>query len=327
MTGRVSFHDVIVTCKEYGFKVSPYPLILSLENHCSYDQQVMMARIMKEVFGDMLATPITNDDVRFLPSPEDLKYKVLLKGTAIKRAKKAALGSNTDQPVGDDAGAGTGAAGGVDDYDDDDVDDAAAHKGSSGAGTKRGLMSLAKGMKDSIKSIGSQGSPTTKPSKLTTNPKDNNKDEVETASLDNAVDGVIAAVKNVSIVNRPTKVTATTVQQQSLPCINIHAVVMAQEQVEATAAQMDAENLDDEEDDDDDVDENANAEDKAEANKLKEARKIEVKPKLAKALSDMIYLRGAKIKATPDPSVPSPLLLVVTYHTLTHTHSHTRAVV
>jgi hypothetical protein len=31
---RVPFIDVIVAIKEYAFKVTQYPLILSIENHC-----------------------------------------------------------------------------------------------------------------------------------------------------------------------------------------------------------------------------------------------------------------------------------------------------
>ena len=32
----VLFIEVLVTIKEYAFKVTPYPLILSIENHCRY---------------------------------------------------------------------------------------------------------------------------------------------------------------------------------------------------------------------------------------------------------------------------------------------------
>ncbi len=30
----VLFRDVLVAIREYAFKVTPYPLILSIENHC-----------------------------------------------------------------------------------------------------------------------------------------------------------------------------------------------------------------------------------------------------------------------------------------------------
>lgn len=50
---------------------SPYPVILSLENHCGLEQQATMARHMKDILGDMLLTqPLEGQDPNNLPSPE-----------------------------------------------------------------------------------------------------------------------------------------------------------------------------------------------------------------------------------------------------------------
>ena len=54
MTSKIKFYDVIVAINEYAFRTSPYPLILSLENHCNVDQQNKMAQIMKSVFKEKL---------------------------------------------------------------------------------------------------------------------------------------------------------------------------------------------------------------------------------------------------------------------------------
>ncbi|XP_037400183.1 1-phosphatidylinositol 4,5-bisphosphate phosphodiesterase delta-3-A-like [Pygocentrus nattereri] len=59
---------------------SPYPLILSLENHCSVEQQTIMARQLRSILGDKLLTKPLNDQLsESLPSPEDtLRRRVLL---------------------------------------------------------------------------------------------------------------------------------------------------------------------------------------------------------------------------------------------------------
>ncbi|CAF0949612.1 unnamed protein product [Rotaria sordida] len=74
------FESIIRFIEPNLFKISPYPVILDLENHCSIEQQHEMARILKQVFGDRLITePLSTNDSSVLPSPEDLKYKVLVR--------------------------------------------------------------------------------------------------------------------------------------------------------------------------------------------------------------------------------------------------------
>ncbi|XP_039978978.1 1-phosphatidylinositol 4,5-bisphosphate phosphodiesterase delta-3-A-like isoform X2 [Xiphias gladius] len=81
LTSKVPFVEVIETINEYAFKASPYPLILSLENHCSVEQQTVMAQHLRSILGDKLLTkPINALDCHSLPSPEDLKGKILVKG-------------------------------------------------------------------------------------------------------------------------------------------------------------------------------------------------------------------------------------------------------
>lgn len=78
LTKEVSFREVCEAIRECAFVVSDLPLIVSLEVHCSQQQQEAMVRIIKEVWADFLL-PQPDDDAKFLPSPNDLRRKILVK--------------------------------------------------------------------------------------------------------------------------------------------------------------------------------------------------------------------------------------------------------
>lgn len=81
LTSKVPFKEVIETIGQYAFKTSPYPLILSLENHCSVEQQDVMAKHLRNILGKKLLTkPLSDQPLRDLPSPEELKGRILVKG-------------------------------------------------------------------------------------------------------------------------------------------------------------------------------------------------------------------------------------------------------
>jgi phosphatidylinositol phospholipase C delta len=80
LTTKVSLRKACEAIAKYAFVVSPYPVILSAEVHCSIPQQDMIASIMHEVFGDSLVSaPEGHPNIQVLPSPEDLKGRILLK--------------------------------------------------------------------------------------------------------------------------------------------------------------------------------------------------------------------------------------------------------
>ena len=81
LTTKVSLRKACEAIAKYAFVVSPYPIIISAENHCSIPQQEMLASIMHEVFGDSLVSAPVHGRPRIevLPSPEDLKGRILLK--------------------------------------------------------------------------------------------------------------------------------------------------------------------------------------------------------------------------------------------------------
>ncbi|XP_066558513.1 1-phosphatidylinositol 4,5-bisphosphate phosphodiesterase gamma-1 [Amia ocellicauda] len=79
LTTKIKFCDVLYTIKEHAFVTSEYPIILSIEDHCSIVQQRNMATFFKKVFGDMLLTKAVDISADGLPSPHQLKRKILIK--------------------------------------------------------------------------------------------------------------------------------------------------------------------------------------------------------------------------------------------------------
>lgn len=118
LCGQISFRQVIDNINQYAFKTSPYPVILSLENHCSLPQQEIMADVIKQVFGDSLAMPVTHPS-GFLPSPEDLKFKIIIKGKRLSAKDLQAIHDASLNPNNNNDSDGDES----DDDPDDDADD------------------------------------------------------------------------------------------------------------------------------------------------------------------------------------------------------------
>ena len=78
-TSHVLFADCVSVISRYAFEASPYPLILSLEVHCDAEQQGRMVQLMKNTFGEQLLLEPLHDNASQLPSPEELKYRILAK--------------------------------------------------------------------------------------------------------------------------------------------------------------------------------------------------------------------------------------------------------
>ncbi|XP_054844573.1 1-phosphatidylinositol 4,5-bisphosphate phosphodiesterase zeta-1 [Eublepharis macularius] len=80
LTSKISFKTVIQVIHKYAFLASDYPVVLSLENHCSPKQQEVMADYMKSILGDRLVTSTIDGTMPTeLPSPEALKFKIMIK--------------------------------------------------------------------------------------------------------------------------------------------------------------------------------------------------------------------------------------------------------
>uniref|UniRef100_A0A8C9QZR8 Phosphoinositide phospholipase C n=1 Tax=Scleropages formosus TaxID=113540 RepID=A0A8C9QZR8_SCLFO len=81
LTSKITFKAVVETINKYAFINNEYPVVLSIENHCTIQQQKKMARYLQEIFGDKLDLGgALNKDSKQLPSPNLLKGKILIKG-------------------------------------------------------------------------------------------------------------------------------------------------------------------------------------------------------------------------------------------------------
>ncbi|ROW08945.1 hypothetical protein VMCG_02717 [Cytospora schulzeri] len=79
LTSQIQFREVIGAINKYAFAKSAYPLWISLEVHCNATQQEVMANIMKDIFGEKLVTDKLEGYEDRLPSPEQLKGRILVK--------------------------------------------------------------------------------------------------------------------------------------------------------------------------------------------------------------------------------------------------------
>lgn len=89
---EISFKEVLEAINESAFKTSPYPVILSFENHCSPKQQAKMVQYCKEIFSDdvLLTEPLEDyplDHNTPLPSPSQLLGRIIIKNKK-KHTKK-----------------------------------------------------------------------------------------------------------------------------------------------------------------------------------------------------------------------------------------------
>lgn len=88
LTKEISFRAVCRAVAKHAFSApgsnweggaGEGPIIISLECHAGPAQQQKIVAIMMEEWGDMLVQGIEPEDVKMLPSPMQLKRKILVK--------------------------------------------------------------------------------------------------------------------------------------------------------------------------------------------------------------------------------------------------------
>lgn len=77
LTSSIPLFNVIQVIKKYAFITSPYPLIISLETHCDAPNQFITSQLFKDILGNLIY--YNHLDETNLPSPEQLKHKIILK--------------------------------------------------------------------------------------------------------------------------------------------------------------------------------------------------------------------------------------------------------
>jgi len=95
-TSECLFSDVIAAIGKYAFLASPYPVILSLEVHCSLEQQVTMAEHLVNILGEKLVVEPLMTNNMILPSPQELKHRILVKVKGSERKEAALLRNDLD---------------------------------------------------------------------------------------------------------------------------------------------------------------------------------------------------------------------------------------
>ncbi|XP_038070793.1 uncharacterized protein LOC119739790 isoform X2 [Patiria miniata] len=137
LTSKIVFKDVVEAINRAAFVTSDYPIILSIENHCSLPQQARMAQIFLDVFGEKLVTRFMCEtdfsDDPHLPSPEQLRGKILVKNKKIKanqlppellKHRMMQMAGEQKSQWGAELAAATASMGDISEEEDDEFEDA-----------------------------------------------------------------------------------------------------------------------------------------------------------------------------------------------------------
>lgn len=97
LTAPVQLLKCLKSIRENAFASSPYPVIITLEDHLTSDLQAKAAKMITETFGDMLYIPETDSPKEF-PSPESLKRRIIISTKPPKEylALEHSKGDNVD---------------------------------------------------------------------------------------------------------------------------------------------------------------------------------------------------------------------------------------
>uniref|UniRef100_A0A3P9K4N4 Phosphoinositide phospholipase C n=1 Tax=Oryzias latipes TaxID=8090 RepID=A0A3P9K4N4_ORYLA len=88
-TGHTLSPPLVLRCVleaigRFAFVASEFPLILCIENHCSLRQQHVLLQHLTRTLGRWLYTDPPAEGILYLPSPQALRHRILIKGKKLK---------------------------------------------------------------------------------------------------------------------------------------------------------------------------------------------------------------------------------------------------
>nr|XP_043622419.1 phosphoinositide phospholipase C 2-like isoform X2 [Erigeron canadensis] len=78
LTSSVRLRKCLKAIKDHAFDVSDYPIIITFEDHLNKKLRAKVAHMVKSIFGKMLVEPKKYHKLTELPSPADLKKRIII---------------------------------------------------------------------------------------------------------------------------------------------------------------------------------------------------------------------------------------------------------
>ncbi|XP_038980217.1 phosphoinositide phospholipase C 2-like isoform X2 [Phoenix dactylifera] len=98
LTTPVELLKCLESIKEHAFSVSPYPVIITFEDHLTPELQAKVAEMVTDTYGEMLFTT-KSEFLEEFPSPEALKMKILISTKPPKEYLESKTIKEQDQAV------------------------------------------------------------------------------------------------------------------------------------------------------------------------------------------------------------------------------------
>ncbi|KAJ8255973.1 hypothetical protein COCON_G00198370 [Conger conger] len=105
----VTLRSALEAVRDHAFLTTPFPLLLHLRQRCGPAQQRVVAQHLRQVFGDRLYAPEaleTGPGDGLLPSPQQLRGRVLLLGKKLPPGQEGEEGEVTDEDEEEEVSAG-----------------------------------------------------------------------------------------------------------------------------------------------------------------------------------------------------------------------------